>query len=352
MRWHVAICAAWALAWTATALGQKPNPPFEPTKVNAARLRWLDYKMVAGRVVATSRYPDGMNISFGPSIIGGRLREHLQLLILKNQASVRYELNGDGQELSIVLAQSGAFTIRRTRDAPRFAMHFSQQPGQKVSLSVIEPDAEYQLEADSFWHLYIERPEVVRRHLVPDLELLRPGWQLGATGWAVEEALVQRAQNPQSLDTERWARLVDDLASPEFSTRQRAERELLRTGQIILPFLEGLDHQELDAEQASRVRDLVETLSIDYEDTADRIAAWLVADRQIWLSLLDRDEEVKRRVAARQLEVLTGHPIAFDPAADVATRQAQLARLKARYERPARARNADDPSIPPPGVER
>ncbi|MEX0978850.1 MAG: hypothetical protein WDZ48_08370 [Pirellulales bacterium] len=356
MRWRVIICAACALACPATALAQIPSPSFEPSKVNAARLRWLDYKLVAGRVVATSTYPAGMNISFGPSVIGGRLREHLQLLILEDLASVRYELGGDGQELLIVLAQNGEFSIGRTREKPKYAVHFSQQPSGKLSLTVDEADTEQRLDGDSFWHLYIERPDLVRRHLIPYLELLRPAWQLAATGFAIEEALVQRAQNPQTLDTQRWIALVNDLASPKFAVRQHAERELLRIGQVILPFLESLDRRALDAEQASRVATLVDALSVDYEDTADRIATWLVADRQIWLALLARDDEVRRQVAARQLAVLVGHPIEFDPAADAATRQLQLERLRARYanSRETAAPGADEtaPSIPPPGVKR
>jgi hypothetical protein len=331
MRLCSIILAACALAQAATALAQKPIPSFEPSKVNSARLRWLEYKLVAGRVVATSAYPAGMNISFGPSVVGGRLREHLQLLILEELASVRYELSGDGQELSIVLAKNGELLIRRTREKPKYAVHFQQQPGSKLSLSVVEADGEQRLEGDSFWHLYLEQPELVRRHLIPYLELLRPSWQLATTGFAIEEALVQRAQNPQTLDTERWITLVDDLASSKFSERQRAERELSSIGQVILPFLESLDRGALDAEQASRITALVEALSVDYEDTADRIATWLVADRQVWLALMGRDEEARRQVAARQLATLVGHPIDFDPAADAATRQAQLGRLKDRY---------------------
>lgn len=355
MRWRVTICAACALAWSATALAQKPKPPFAPTTKNAERLRWLDYKMVAGRVVASSTYPAGMNISFGPSIVGGRLHEHLQILILEDQASVQYELEGDGQALSIVLAQDGHFSIIRTRDEPKFAMRFSQPPGKPLSLSVSEGDNEQRLEGDSFWHLYIAEPDLVRRHLIPYLELLRPSWQLAATAWAVEEALVRRAQNPRVLETDRWDRLVDELASPKFSRRQRAHRELLDVGQVTLPFLEGLDPDKLDAEQISRIRGLIETLSVDYEDTTDRIATWLVADRQNWLSLLSRDEEVKRRVAARQLELISGGPIDFDPSADKTTRQAQLEKLRARIKSSRKkAGEADENarSVPPPGIER
>jgi hypothetical protein len=265
-------------------------------------------------------------------------------------------LEGEGRRLSIVLDQNGDFSLHRTRDEPRFEVRFSQPAGRPLSLTVAGPDGQRIVRGDSFWHLYLAEPDWVGRHLTADLELLRPSWQLAATGWAIEEALVQRAQHPRPLDTKRWAGLVDRLASPEFAERQSAERELRRIGQVILPFLDALDRQNLDAEQASRIDALVDALSVNYEDNADRIATWLAADQQVWLSLLTRREAVKRRVAARQLKALVGHPIEFDPAAAPAIRKAQIERLKARYRSaPQNAlQTVDDSSgsVPPPGVER
>jgi hypothetical protein len=312
--------------------------------------------MVAGRLTATSTYPEGMNVKFGPSNLDGKLRELLQLVILKEQATVRYELAGEGRQLSIVLAQNGDFSIRRTQDEPRSAVDFFQPTVGLVSLTIDKDGVKRDLRGASFWHLYLADPELLRRHLIPDLELLRPAWQLGATGWAIEEALLQRAQYPSEVDTAHWKHLVDELASGQFSKREGAQRELARVGQVALPFLEGLDRAKLDPEQASRVAALVEALSVNYEDTPDRIATWLVADEQAWMSILAREELVKRRLAQRQLSTLWGHPIDFDPAADAATRKAQLARLHARHPIAAKgdSRPAEAPprSIPPPGLER
>ena len=68
------------------------------------------------------------------------------------------------------------------------------------------------------------------------------------------------------------------------------------------------------------MRTLMESLAIDYEDSTDRIAAWLVDDEQVWLSLLSRAELATRAVAISQL-ALVGHPIALDVAAgeDIST---------------------------------
>jgi hypothetical protein len=347
------------------ARAQAPPALFEPTKVNAARLRWLDYKMMAGRIVSSSTYPPDMNISFGPSVIGGRLREHLQLVILENHASVQYELSGHGQSLSIVMAQDGEFTIDRRRTEPKYAMRYREGPRTRPTLSVDDGPLHETVAADSFWHLLLARPELVRIHVVPYLELLRPNWQLSATGCAVEESLFEKARHPQAIDTARWRSLVDALASPNFAARERAQRDLLGIGQSILPFLEGLDRGSLDAEQLARVDALRASLALDYEDTAERVAMWLMADRRVWLSLLDRDQESKRRIAAAQLASLVGRAIDFDPAADEATRRVQVERLRQAFAPatvdaamepgPADAGGDDvknGPSVPPPGPDR
>ncbi len=348
-RW--ALIAACGLSlWSAFAHAQPPVAALEPSKVNAARLRWLQYRLVAGRVVASSSYPDGMNISFGPSVIDGRLREHLQLLILKDQASVNYELTGDGQELAIVLAETGEFSIRRTRAKPAFAFEYSQPLGKPLALSVTADGVQRTLSGDSFWHLYLADPELVRTEVIPYLELLRPSWQLAATAAAVEDALVQQALHPQAIDTERWGKLVEQLGSDRFSERQRSERELLDIGQMVLPYLEDLDSQSLDAEQMARVAKLLRALSVDYEDATDRVAHWLAGDRQAWLSLLNRPEPAKRRVAAKQLAILTGGPIDFDPEANDEVRREQIGRLRERFGRPSPSQHI--PSQPASAAER
>ena len=221
----------------------------------------------------------GMNISFGPSVIDGRFREHLQLLILKDQASVHYELSGDGDELAIDLAEDGVFSIRRRQHKPALAIEYLQPQGQPVTLTVASDDHERVYVAESFWHLYLAEPELVQTELIPYLEILRPSWQLAATAAAVEDALIQHARHPHEVDTERWRTLVAQLGSDSFSERESSERELYRVGQLILPFLEELDPQSLDAEQADRVGKLIKALSVDYEDATDRVANWLAGDR-------------------------------------------------------------------------
>src|SRR5690606_9965520 len=100
-------------------------------------------------------------------------------------------LTGEGEELSIELAESGAFSIRRARREPPLSLDFTQPPEGAMTL-VIERDGQRQeVAGPSFWHLYLAAPELVSEELVPYLETLRPAWQLIATGQQLERNLIQ-----------------------------------------------------------------------------------------------------------------------------------------------------------------
>jgi hypothetical protein len=178
---------------------------------------------------------------------------------------------------------------------------------------------------------------------------LHPSWQLGPTGAALEETLLARAAAGVAIGTARWARQVDDLASSEFTKRAAAQRELFSAGQVILPYLQALDRRKLDAEQNARVRSLIESLTPGYQDSTERLSVWLAGDAQAWLALLARGEVAKRRLAARQLSMLQGAAIDFDPDADPATREQQWQRLRDRI---VRDEPADPVSVPPPNAQR
>ena len=143
------------------------------------------------------------------------------------------------------------------------------------------------------------------------MEILHPSWQLGEIGTEIESQLFRRARSKHGQDHRRWAQLVDELASPVFTKRQNAERELSRAGQAVVPYLQNLDRRKLDAEQAYRVRSLVESMAAGYEDSAERIVVWLAGDENVWLSLLNRTDPEQRRLAATRLSAILDQPLNF-----------------------------------------
>jgi len=165
-----------------------------------------------------------------------------------------------------------------------YRLEYRQLPERPVELVVEEQQQKREWTGAGFWQIYLAEPELVRKRLVPLLELLRPSWQLAHTAGEVENALLTRPPIDRQQTVPRWSDLVDELASPAFATRQTAQRELLEAGQKVLPFLQSLDKSRLDAEQAYRVRWLVDALAVDYEDRVDRVAAALASDEQVWLN--------------------------------------------------------------------
>jgi hypothetical protein len=324
------------------ALGQGAAPPaIEASPAIAARMHWITYHMVSGRVVASS----GLSVPQMHVQSPGRRtrrRETLSIEINGGLCAIEYDLSAPDDELKISLV-GDRLSIRRTRAGDRYTLDFQQRPDRPLSLVLEQADTKRATEADGFWQLYLAEPQLVRDHLVPLLELLHPSWQLAATGAEIENTLVHTrpARAAAEPDRKTWARLVAALASEKFSERENAERELYRAGQAVVPYLQSLDRARLDAEQGARIRSIVESLSIDYEDRPQRVAAWLAGDQRVWLALMARDDPARRRVAAERLAELLGEPVDFDPDAPADVRQARLSELRTRLENVQQAPHAE-----------
>jgi len=304
----------------------------------AGRMHWIHFHMVSGRIVGTSSlsvpkmFVQSSGRRAGP-------QEVLTLEINSGVCGMQYDANSPAEQIHVALVSGNQLSVRRARPGQKYLLEFDQRPDQPLKLSLEDGGEKRTWQADGFWQLFIAEPALVREHLVPILELLHPSWQLAATGDDVESALVRLAAAPVRPQTDRqqWARWVAELASGKFAERENAERELNRSGQIVVPYLQSLDRRQLDAEQLRRIRSIVDGLSVDYEDKVERVATWLAGDDRIWLTLLDRDEPSTRRAAAVQLDRLLGEPIDFDPDAPQDTRKEQLARVRAALEKSKQA---------------
>jgi hypothetical protein len=123
--------------------------------------------------------------------------------------------------------------------------------------------------------------------------------------------------------------LVQQLRDPSFSRRRDADHQLRAMGQNAVSFLNRLDERTLDAEQRTRIRQIKQSLHVHDGDTPARVAAWLADDPAVWLALLERENEATRTVAAKQLEAILGHTLAFNPAAGESERRQEVRRLRA-----------------------
>jgi hypothetical protein len=309
-------------------------PAVEVSTAIATRMHWIGFHMISGRVVGSS------NLTVPKTFVQSqsrrsRQRQTLSIEISAGVCGMQYDSLGADERLRITLSASDELQIERKRPNDRYALEFKQSADRPLVLVIEESETRRHYEASGFWRLYLDQPQVVRDHLVPLLELLRPSWQLAASGAEIEDLLIHSPPAPKRGDADRttWSRLVAELASAKFAERENAQRELYRAGQAVVPYLQSLDQSGLDAEQVARINAVTASLSVDYEDQAERVAAWLAGDERAWLALLDRDDPARRAVAAERLAQLLDAPVEFDAAADDATRGKQIEALRRKLER-------------------
>jgi hypothetical protein len=313
----------------------------EPSPSIATRIRWVQFHLISGRITATSP----MVVPTSTNQRGGR-REMLSIEINGGIAGLQYDLVVPNERLQIVVTGGNQLSISHSRTGGTplgdSRLEYRQAVEGPVEFSFESAGVERTWKASGFWQIYLAEPDLVRVRLAPLLELLRPSWHLAQLGSEIEDALITRPMDERQQHVARWTGLVEQLASPRFAAREHAQRELSQAGQAVLPFLQTLDKSRLDAEQAYRVRSLIDALAVDYEDRVDRVAASLASDAQVWLSLLSRDDLHKRRVATARLASLLGGEIDFDPQADPDVRKAQLQSLREQIAAPPGDAPPDD----------
>ena len=262
--------------------------------------------------------------------------ERLSVSGNNGRPTIDYELTTtQGESFHFEVKRGDCITSRRTPPAESavavVTAQYVQPSSGPVTLTVGSGSAAQVFQAASLWHLWIEQPAACRQHLAPMLDYLRGDWGLPAKEVEVEQELLRTADAAYRLERQRWATLLGQLADDRFAVREAADRQLRAAGLAVIPYLQGCEPMRLDSEQRFRIRRIVSALSRDNEDdSAVQTASWLSTDAQVWLSLLSRSALFTRQVAAGQLAVLLGGPIAFDPAAAEGVRKEQIEKLRQR----------------------
>ncbi len=213
------------------------------------------------------------------------------------------------------------------------ALDFRQAPGEPVVLKLGTGPGQQVLRAADLWRLAIGHPAECRQHLLPLLDMLRPGSKLADAVAEVETKLLEGAGGEAVAQRARLAVLVRQLGDDSFARREAADRELRAAGHAATVYLRHLDSGRLDAEQRFRIRRILEAAAAQTtDDSPEQAAASLAGDPLVWLALLARPERAARKVAATQLASLLGGPIDLDPNADPDTQKDKREQLRRRIE--------------------
>jgi hypothetical protein len=285
---------------------------------------WVQYRIVSGRLLVVS---GGMASNINHTQVTPT--ERITLEIAGGTPTMKYETHSPSEDLFIHLIAGRQFSARRTGKTAGVATFEFDQPAQgDVTLAVGGESNRRAAHAPNIWRLAVEEEELCRQTLFPLLESLRPGWKLASMTAAIEDSLFRLAAGGHASDRQQWKTWVDELGSDKFNRRTAAQRRLFEVGPNITVFLGQLDPARLDTEQRERVRDLIAQFGHGSEDTIEQVTVWLASDPEVWLSLMRRADESRRRLAARQLSLCLDQPIDFDPAADAATRSEQISRIQ------------------------
>jgi hypothetical protein len=298
-----------------------------------SRTPWCRLEVVAGRIqlvdprlghkaTVTAESPDG------------RAKELLSFCATDVESvSVRYEYLDEREHwlVDVELSRQVSIERRPQNDGTVAKVHYRQPRSGKVSVLVEQDGATRQAAAADFWRLMLSAPDLCRQHLTPVLESLRPDWRLNELGQQVERTLFEQATGNAILDRQVLDHLILQLGDREFHRRQSAERQLRELGQRVVSHLNRVNQDHLNAEQRFRLARIQQSLQVRDGDTPLRVAAWLIDDPATWISLLDRQGQRQRVVAARHLEKVLGKPLDFDALAADPRRAQQLARLRNEY---------------------
>ena len=295
------------------------------------------------------------HVQFKPEVLSGRIvGKHLRhgrqritqgeenLTVQSADAAGKMELVYDGmfaegplrgQKLKIVMDNVGVLEIESGRDKGADGqnngdyMRFIQRPGEPISFAFADSGKHRTVRADTIWEILIAYPGACRRHLLPVLYKLRPGWGLLLEAQNVKSQLLQMAAEGSTAEQTHWQELVDQLGHDSYSRREAADRRLRAAGRRVAGFLRNLDKSSLDAEQRFRVSRIIREYT-GVEQAPREIAEELRDDAAIWLALAKSDKEPERITARAELQRLLKQTVAFDPSADPKIRDAQIEEIR------------------------
>lgn len=290
----------------------------------AIHSQWVRFEVAGGLIVARpNTYRHNFTMSHRRSQGGRSIFASIRLS--QSEQEFVYEMSSPQQRLRIVSRGTYDFTLERTPvgDASLPTVKYRQSPPDTVTLSV---DGQ-ELIAGGLWQLWLIRPEPCRNHLLPLLERLQPGWGLDEKCQAVEAALLRKASLLGPPDTRGWQELVERLDSNRYQERSSAEHQLIAQGPIVLPFLQSRTTEELSTEQRYRIDRIQQELGTFNSDQPGTVSLSLLADKNVWLALANRDDQKTRLAASDYLAQLTGQDVELASTARIDDLAGQISQL-------------------------
>jgi hypothetical protein len=143
-------------------------------------------------------------------------------------------------------------------------------------------DLNQQYEGSTLLHIRLADPTNFDLHCGLLIQRLLRGQSLLSLSDATKTEMLNQIVGTHQSDVTAIHECVDQLRSRRRSQRMAAERQLLAWGTPIIPAIHQLSEEDLDAEQAQRVRCILNRLRPRVDDSPSTLAKLLVNDQTYW----------------------------------------------------------------------
>jgi hypothetical protein len=263
----------WCFLWSG-ALADDP-PPKSLLDVEGRATFVLQH----GRIVLEPRRYDRGTWSLTPS---EQHEEFLCITASRGIPSLHYQKRASGEQLVLDLLDANTCKLRyQSATGPVVCF---EQPARGRIRAWLDHEPDLVFEADSLWHLAVQRPHWFAEHLDPILMRLlqRPGLvsQLGEIKASQQNGSAHSTAATVDISPDRVQCLIKQLEDPRLPERASAERELIAMGPSLLRYLDQpAGATPPAAEAAVRLRRIRRLLMPQHGDTAATVAQWLAIDR-------------------------------------------------------------------------
>ncbi len=170
-------------------------------------------------------------------------------------------------------------------------------------------DLEDQYTGATLLHVRHSEPENFDLHFGFLIERLLRGQSLKSLSDSAEGIMIEELVGANSPGRDSILACVDQLRSKRRSARIAAERQLLVWGTPIVPTIQRIPPDDLDAEQQDRLRRILRRLRPGVDDTPATLAKLLVNDHSYWTQIANRLSGEQLRLANDHLEQFGADPI-------------------------------------------
>lgn len=311
-----------ALIITNSAYAQPPGPA---TSISCSKL--IRFEIVLGRVtVLDPRCQRSCNLTHADEENG--IFEKYSLQITDRLPTVHFHQQREDRATFIEIDGGNRVRLWQTdRTDGALLFRFLQLPGKPLRLTVYKNNRTRTHEAETLWHLALANRQACQTLLFPCLELLRHNWGLDHFVEQLEQSFIRASLTNWHSPEAEIRLLIQNLDSDLFATRRISHRRLRSYGFAALPYIDAFANENLSSEQHIQLSALRSALDVTRGDTPQRIASWLMSNKQIWITMLYSNTVKGRFAAGRQLRRLHTHPIDFSPNGDNELRERQIEQI-------------------------